>query len=120
MMDIKMDIKNNHPPTEHAHTRRRFDEEGKLVLELGDTVGEIKRTFGVDKVLAWHAMAGYWAGVEPEAEEMSCFEPRVTKLLAPRGIREADPKVRGARGYTARIALVRDCTPHGACTIQLL
>ncbi|CAM9672683.1 unnamed protein product, partial [Laminaria digitata] len=72
---------------------RRLDEGGKLVLELGDTVGKMKRNFGVDKVLAWHAMAGYWAGVEPEATEMACFEPRVTKLVAPKGIREADPKM---------------------------
>lgn len=81
---------------EHFNARRRLDEGGKLVLELGDTVGKMKRKYGVDKVLAWHAMAGYWAGVEPEATEMACFEPRVTKLVAPKGIREADPKVRAA------------------------
>lgn len=95
-MDMSMGMKDNQPPTEQFDARRRFDEEGKLVLELGDTVGQMKRKFGVDKVLVWHAMAGYWAGVEPEAEEMAGFEPRVTKLLAPKGIREADPKVRRA------------------------
>ena len=117
-----MSINDNQLPTEHFLARRRFDEEGKLVLELGDTVGQMKRKFGVDKVLAWHAMAGYWAGVEPEAEEMASFEPRVTKLLAPKGIREADPKVRRAP-YTAALEQLRsmltmlwDCAVDGVCT----
>lgn len=75
---------------------RRFDEEGRLLLDLGDTVAKMKRDFGVDQVLAWHAMVGYWAGVEPEAPEMAPFEPRATKLLAPKGIREVDPEVSSA------------------------
>ncbi|CAN0361930.1 unnamed protein product, partial [Ectocarpus sp. 13 AM-2016] len=66
--------------------RLRFDEKGKLLLDLGDTVGKMKRDFGVERVLAWHAMTGYWAGVEPEASEMVPFEPIVAKLLAPEGI----------------------------------
>lgn len=73
--------------------RRRFDEKGKLLLDLGDTVGKMKRDFGVERVLAWQAMAGYWAGVEPEASEMVPFDPLVAKLLAPEGIREVDPEV---------------------------
>lgn len=75
-------------------SRRRFDEQGKMVLDLGDTVDTMKNKFGVRHVLAWHAMAGYWAGVEPEAEEIARFDPRVTKLFAPEGIREVDPEVR--------------------------
>ncbi|CAN0114655.1 unnamed protein product [Ectocarpus sp. 12 AP-2014] len=73
--------------------RLRFDEKGKLLLDLGDTVGKMKRDFGVERVLAWHAMTGYWAGVEPEASEMVPFEPIVAKLLAPEGIREVDPEM---------------------------
>ena len=72
---------------------RRFDKEGRLVLDLGDTVKRMKEDFGVDQVLAWHAMAGYWAGVEPEAPEMAAFDPRVTALSAPKGVREVDPEV---------------------------
>ncbi|CBN77415.1 Alpha-galactosidase, family GH36 [Ectocarpus siliculosus] len=72
---------------------RRFDEKGKLLLDLGDTVGKMKRDFGVERVLAWHAMAGYWAGVEPEASEMVPFDPLVAKLLAPEGIQEVDPEM---------------------------
>lgn len=72
---------------------RRFDEEGRLVLDLGDTVKKIKKDFGVDQVLAWHAMTGYWAGVEPEAPEMVVFNPHAVALSAPKGIREVDPEV---------------------------
>lgn len=90
-----------------TRTSRKFDEEGRLLLDLGDTVAKMKRDFGVDQVLAWHAMTGYWAGVEPEAPEMAPFEPRVTKLLAPKGIREVDPEVSSAGtlfGKRARVA----------------
>lgn len=72
---------------------RRLDEEGKLVLDLGDTVRKMKRDFGVEQVLAWHAMTGYWAGVESTAPEMAPFDPHLTELLAPKGIREVDPEV---------------------------
>lgn len=72
---------------------RRFDDTGKIVLDVGDTVKKMKREFGVDQVLAWHAMSGYWAGVEPEAAEMAPFDSRITKLRAPKGIRKVDPEV---------------------------
>lgn len=72
---------------------RRLDEEGKVVLDLGDTVKRMKENFGVEQVLAWHAMTGYWAGVEPEAPEMAVFGPHLTELSAPKGIREVDPEV---------------------------
>lgn len=64
-----------------------------MVLDLGDTVAKMKRDFGVDQVLAWHAMSGYWAGVQPDAPEMAPFGPHVTKLLVPEGVREVDPEV---------------------------
>lgn len=76
-----------------SRLRRRFDDKGKVVLDLGETVGTMKRDFGVHQVLAWHAMTGYWAGVEPEAEEMAPFDPVVVKLFAPEGIRKVDPEV---------------------------
>lgn len=85
-----------------AHTRC-LDERGNLVLDLGDTVRKMKQDFGVEQVLAWHAMAGYWAGVEPTAPEMAPFDPRVTELLAPKGIREVDPEVGRPDGNLARL-----------------
>lgn len=72
---------------------RRFDREGEIVLDLGDTVRKMKREFGVHKVLTWHAMSGYWAGVDPEARGMAPFEPRRAHLLAPEGVRKVDPEV---------------------------
>lgn len=76
-----------------ANTKRRFDDKGNVVLDLGDTVGKMKQDFGVEQVFAWHAMSGYWAGVEPEAPEMTPFDPQLKKLLAPKGIRKVDPEV---------------------------
>lgn len=76
---------------------RRADDEGKVVLDLGDTVSRMKSEYGVAQVLTWHAMTGYWAGVEPEADEIRPFQPFVAKLLAPEGIRKVDPEVRRSR-----------------------
>lgn len=82
---------------------RRFDDEGRLILDLGDTIRRIKSEFGIEQVLAWHAMVGYWAGVEPEASEMGAFGAFITKLLAPKGIRQVDPKVRPMLGAAHHI-----------------
>lgn len=65
-----------------------------MLLDLGDTVAKMKNDFGVENVLTWHAMAGYWAGVAPEAEEMQSFEPFLAHLVAPEGIQQVDPEVR--------------------------
>lgn len=78
----------------YTYKARRFDEKGEKVLDLGDTVRKMKADFGVETVLAWHALTGYWAGVEPDAEEITEFQPFVTKLAAPDGIKQVDPEVR--------------------------
>lgn len=65
-----------------------------MLLDLGDTVAKMKNDFGVEDVMTWHAMAGYWAGVAPEAEEMQRFEPFIEELVAPEGIQQVDPQVR--------------------------
>lgn len=93
--------------------RRRFDEKGKLLLDLGDTVGKMKRDFGVERVLAWHAMTGYWAGVEPEASEMVPFDPLVAKLLAPEGVRKVDPQV--SRTFERRTSTTIFGVASGVC-----
>lgn len=65
-----------------------------MLLDLGDTVAKIKSEYEVENVLTWHAMAGYWAGVEPDAEELQGFQPFAAKLVAPEGIQNVDPEVR--------------------------
>ncbi|CAN0051699.1 unnamed protein product, partial [Heterosigma akashiwo] len=44
-----------------ANAKFRDPETG---TDLGDLVREVKRDFGVKEFLVWHALAGYWAGVE--------------------------------------------------------
>ncbi|CAN0068412.1 unnamed protein product, partial [Heterosigma akashiwo] len=44
-----------------ANVKFRDPEAG---TDLGDLVREVKRDFGVKEFLVWHALAGYWAGVE--------------------------------------------------------
>lgn len=91
---------NDNPTFDHAPVpakmceARHLDEEGKVVLDLGDTVRKMKTDFGVEQVLTWHAVVGYWAGVAPEAGGMQAFNPFFTRLLAPEGIRRVDPQVR--------------------------
>lgn len=57
-------------------------------------MAKMKKKYGVEDVLTWHAMTGYWAGVESDAEELQRFHPFVAKLVAPEGIQTVDPEVR--------------------------
>ncbi|CAM9346044.1 unnamed protein product [Discosporangium mesarthrocarpum] len=72
---------------------RTVSDDGHVSLELGDTVRRIKEDFQVETVISWHAMAGYWAGVEPEAHQLARFQPYLSKLQAPLGIQEVDKEI---------------------------
>jgi len=39
-----------------------------LGIDLGDLVKDVKKEFGITHFMVWHALAGYWAGVEKNTE----------------------------------------------------
>ncbi|MFA6960919.1 MAG: Sip1-related alpha-galactosidase [Opitutaceae bacterium] len=42
-----------------------FSPNAKFGGDLGELVGEVKRRFGVRKFFVWHALLGYWGGLDP-------------------------------------------------------
>ena len=48
-----------------ANRLSSFDANEKFQGGLGSTVNMAKQEFGISTVLAWHAMTGYWGGVDP-------------------------------------------------------
>eukprot|EP00268_Persea_americana_P040157 TRINITY_DN39801_c0_g1_i6.p1 TRINITY_DN39801_c0_g1~~TRINITY_DN39801_c0_g1_i6.p1 ORF type:complete len:359 (+),score=47.89 TRINITY_DN39801_c0_g1_i6:624-1700(+) len=55
------------------------DPRGKI-YDLNDFVSTIKRTFGLKYVYVWHALMGYWGGVDPNAPGTKKYN---SKLLYP-------------------------------------
>lgn len=51
---------------------RKFEHDGESLA----TVVRALRAAGVDKVYAWHALAGYWSGVSPNSAAMGPLGPR--------------------------------------------
>ncbi|TKY72294.1 galactinol--sucrose galactosyltransferase 2 [Spatholobus suberectus] len=44
---------------------------------LKDFVSEIKSTFGLKYVYVWHALLGYWGGLDPNASGTKTYEPKL-------------------------------------------
>ncbi|KAA8519248.1 hypothetical protein F0562_013504 [Nyssa sinensis] len=44
---------------------------------LKDFVSDIKGTFGLKYVYVWHALMGYWGGLDPDAPETKKYNPKL-------------------------------------------
>jgi len=75
-----------------ANKRFRHQKDGQAV-EMGDMVRAIKQDFGIHKVFAWHAMAGYWAGVSTDAPDMQKYGPYRNRNMATKGVSIVDPEM---------------------------
>ncbi|CAM9329467.1 unnamed protein product, partial [Laminaria digitata] len=74
-----------------ANKKFRDKKEG---TDLSRTVSKAKKEFGIDYFLVWHAIAGYWAGVDLDSPELLKYKPRRAVLNAPPGIVEVDPDMK--------------------------
>ncbi|CAM9277558.1 unnamed protein product, partial [Chrysoparadoxa australica] len=64
-------------------------------IDLKDTVSRAKTEFGVEYFMVWHAIAGYWAGVEMDSPDIAKYKPkRATLKPPPAGIVEVDPEMK--------------------------
>ena len=45
--------------------------------ELGKLVKEVKGEYGLKYAYCWHALAGYWLGVDPDSPGMARFRPKI-------------------------------------------
>ncbi|EKX38074.1 hypothetical protein GUITHDRAFT_165320 [Guillardia theta CCMP2712] len=46
-------------------------------VQLGHLVRELKSDFGLQYTFCWHALTGYWLGVDPNAPGMERFQPTI-------------------------------------------
>ncbi|XP_027931803.1 probable galactinol--sucrose galactosyltransferase 2 [Vigna unguiculata] len=46
-------------------------------ISLKDFVSEIKSTFGLKYVYVWHALLGYWGGLDPNASGTKKYDPKL-------------------------------------------
>ncbi len=53
-----------------------FRENDKLCGGLSETVKRCKE-MGVESFFVWHALMGYWGGIDPESEEMKKYSPEL-------------------------------------------
>jgi raffinose synthase len=66
------------------------------------TVKEAKERYGVKHFIVWHAIQGYWQGIQPGTPALSRFEPQLSMMHIPPGISEIDPDMR----LVARLGLI--------------
>lgn len=44
---------------------------------LAALVALVKEKYGVNYLMVWHTLSGYWAGVSPDAPAMAAFSPQL-------------------------------------------
>ncbi|CAJ1962774.1 unnamed protein product [Sphenostylis stenocarpa] len=51
--------------------------ENEVPVSLKDFVSEIKSNFGLKYVYVWHALLGYWGGLDPNASGTKKYDPKL-------------------------------------------
>ncbi|KAG5175037.1 raffinose synthase or seed imbibition protein Sip1-domain-containing protein [Tribonema minus] len=74
-----------------ANSKFRNEKHG---LDLRDTVQKAKTEHDIKYFLVWHAIAGYWAGVDMDAPDLFKFRPQRARLTAPLDIVAVDPDMK--------------------------
>ncbi len=62
----------------------------KFSGDLTETIARAK-AFGVEKFFVWHAVLGYWGGVDPKAPKMQKYRPYYHKAVHTDEIRQLNP-----------------------------
>ena len=63
----------------------------KFNHRLCDTVAMAKNEFGVKKFFVWHALQGYWGGIDVNAPRMKKYNGSISRAVYPKEIREKVP-----------------------------
>ncbi|CAH9062797.1 unnamed protein product [Cuscuta europaea] len=67
--------------------------EGEEEQGLKQVVGQVKQQFGVKYVYVWHAMAGYWGGVQPAGPGMEHYETALAYPVQSPGVLRNQPDI---------------------------
>ena len=58
---------------------------------LSEVVTEAKKNYGIEKFFVWHAVMGYWGGVDVESERMQQYRPALSEAIHTDEIKEVNP-----------------------------
>ncbi|EKX37364.1 hypothetical protein GUITHDRAFT_78114, partial [Guillardia theta CCMP2712] len=61
--------------------------------DLGEFVNTLKTQMGVQQVLCWHALAGYWSGLRPSSPSFQSLSPSINRPSPMEGILEVEPQL---------------------------
>ena len=64
----------------------------KFGHSLSEITKKAKDGFGVEKFFVWHAVMGYWGGVDVNAPKMQKYMPRLSEAVHPEGIKILNPE----------------------------
>jgi len=62
----------------------------KFLPDLKQTVDATKK-YGVEKFFVWHAICGYWGGLDPNAAAMKKYDPVLSQAVHTEGVRALNP-----------------------------
>ncbi|CAG9463651.1 unnamed protein product [Pedinophyceae sp. YPF-701] len=82
----------------------------KDAVGLAGLAQMLKRDFGVKEVWVWHAIMGYWGGVDPETPEAreALGEVELTYGEVPRGLDEVEPNIGWSHLCLSGVGLPKD------------
>ncbi|KAG6405214.1 hypothetical protein SASPL_132800 [Salvia splendens] len=81
-------IKENHKFQKDGIEGERIEDPAKGIRHI---VSEIKDEHSVKYVYVWHALAGYWGGVKPEAAAMEHYESKMIFPVSSPGVESNEP-----------------------------
>jgi raffinose synthase len=74
---------------------------------FGQVIAELKQRCGLKYVLVWQALAGYWSGLMPGAEEVAAFDPEIMFPRPSPGTLEVDASMRWVHPAVVGVGIPR-------------
>lgn len=92
ILDDGWQTTNNDFETRGEWRLKSFKANDKFNNNLSEVISEVKKNFGVEEFFVWHAVMGYWGGVDASSEEMKKYAPRLSVGCHTDELKIADPK----------------------------
>ncbi|KAL8469572.1 hypothetical protein ACS0TY_032425 [Phlomoides rotata] len=69
----------------HIHENHKFQKDGRGT-GFDQIITEIKDQFDLKYVYIWHAIVGYWGGINPGVAEMANYDPKIVNSIPSPGV----------------------------------
>jgi len=70
-----------------------FKPNEKFNYNLHETINEAKEKYGVERFFVWHAVGGYWGGVDVNSPDMQKYNPTISNAKHTHELKEVSPKL---------------------------